>query len=154
MSKESPFDIFSSSGKKPLKSGAKKPSKPPTPPPAPPPPEESKDNMQPKGKLDPQVSKMLEEIFEMQQDLQKKIDKIFEKTGMSKLEIERFLKNPRNYPPGKWEKILHKKQLLEEQINQVLRINKKEKAEQDAAKTSKDRKSKFLAGRKKWIPIR
>lgn len=163
MSKDSPFDLFGSGSKKPLKPSKKTPAPPPPKPEslpsedhlpsnaAPPPPS---DNRRRKVQLNPELTRMLERIFEMREDIRKQMEAIFEKTGLSQLEIENFLNNPRNYPPGKWEKIQNEKKMLEEKLDKALGITKKQKAQQQEAKTAKDRKGKLLGSRKNWIPMR
>ena len=156
MGKDSPLDLFGAGSKKPLKPAKKASSTASSSTPTDPvsvniPPV----GVQPKKfTIDPEINKMLEQIFKMREDLQKKLDDIFQKTGLSRAEIESFLNNPNNYPPGKWEKFQNEKKLLEDKLYVALGIDRKHKAKQEDIKTAKERKGKFLGGRKNWIPIR
>lgn len=142
MEKQHPFNIFGSSkestGKKPAKTH---------PPPA---------NVQQKTPTETiqSVNATIKKIFEMQEELKTKLEDIYEKTGLSRKEIEDFLKNPKNFPPGKWEQIQKDRALLEEKIQAIIGVDKKHVAKQEESKLSKDRKGKLLGGRKNWIPIR
>lgn len=145
MNKESPFNIFSASVKKKTSADPA----PIQPEPIPSPPATHK-----KTQIDPEITKVLNKIYEMRDDLETQMGDLFKKTGMSRFEIESFLNNPTNYPKGKWDKIQTEKKILEDKLDSILGVDNKEKVKKAEVNTAKERKGKLLGGRKKWIPIR
>lgn len=153
MSDDRPYNIFDPDFSRPLKPKPKRPVEPPSAPSKPPPPKET-----PAGKkkhYDPETDQLLEKIFRMREDLEQKLNTIYEKTGLPRAEIERFLSDRKNFPGDRWERIEKEKKDLEQRLYHVLKMEKREVSKKEAEfKAEKDRKGKFLGGRKKWIPIR
>lgn len=104
---------------------------------------------------DVDTNKLLEKIFLMRQELEEKLNDIYEKTGIPRDEIERFINNPKNFSGAEWENIAKEKKQLEDQLYAILKLEKRHPTKKEVSdQASKDRKGKVLGGRKKWIPIR
>lgn len=103
---------------------------------------------------DPEINEMLNKMYRMQEDLQTKLKQIYDANGISSNQIRNFLNNPGNFPPDVWQKIQMQRDALEKKIREVLpTYAKKTKTGHIAGMTSKERKSKTLGARKKWIPM-
>lgn len=133
--------------------------KPPSPPPPPPPPPSPPPNpILPRPELpimrNMGVQEMLDRIRFMEDDLQKKMDKICELSGMSQKEIESFIENPNNFRPGYWKRAQLQKEQLEEKLYNALGLKaKKNIIKKKKVKLAKERKGKTLGARKGWMPM-
>jgi len=65
---------------------------------------------------DTEIDKMLQKLRDMDDDLQTRMDKIAELSGMSPTEVKRFIENPDNFPPEEWSRMQRKKDDLEKKI--------------------------------------
>ena len=103
---------------------------------------------------DTEIDKMLQKLRDMDDDLQTRMDKIAELSGMSPTEVKRFIENPDNFPPEEWSRMQRKKDDLEKKIYAGIgieyqkRIMKKKKK-----KMQKGRRGKTLGARKGWIQM-
>ncbi len=103
---------------------------------------------------DTEIDKMLQKLRDMDDDLQTRMDKIAELSGMSPTEVKRFIENPDNFPPEEWSRMQRKKDDLEKKIYSGIgieyqkRIMKKKKN-----KMQKGRRGKTLGARKGWIQM-
>jgi hypothetical protein len=103
---------------------------------------------------DPDIDNMLKKMRTMDKDLQLRMDKVAELSGMSPREVMHFIENPDNFPAKQWSLMQQKKRELEEKIYAGIgveyhkRILKKKKN-----KVQKGRSGKTLGYRKGWIQM-
>ena len=105
---------------------------------------------------DPEVNEMLNKMYLMKEEIQVRLNEVYDKTGISSSQIKNFLNNPNNFPPELWQKIEGQREILEKKINAVLKIygNKpKGTLSKISSQESRLRKSKTLGARKNWIPM-
>lgn len=106
---------------------------------------------------DTEINAMLNKMYRMQQHIQTSLNQIYESAGLSTSQIKNFLNNPSNFPPDIWQKIQGQRDSLEKKIGEVLKVYAKQPKKGHIAKItseeSKERKSKTLGARKKWIPM-
>jgi hypothetical protein len=97
---------------------------------------------------------MLKRLRHMDTDLQKKMQRICELSGMTKKEVERYVENPNNFNESQWQKMQKQKEQLEEQIFTVIGIKaKKRMLKKKKMKIVKGHRGKTLGGRKGWIQM-
>lgn len=103
---------------------------------------------------DPEIDRMLNRLREMDQDLQNKMQRICELTGMTKNEIQRFIENPNNFTDAQWRKAQLDKEKLEQKIYAAIGMEAKKRVQKKKKlKLAKERKGKTLGGRKGWIQM-
>lgn len=106
---------------------------------------------------DPEINSMLNKMYRMQDNIQLKLNEIYDSSGVSSKQITNFLNNPSNFPPDVWQKIQQQRDTLEKKIGDVLKSYvKKPKSGYISGKSdgvSKERKSKTLGARRNWIPM-
>lgn len=103
---------------------------------------------------DMDVEKMLKKLRDMDDDLQQRMDKIAELSGMSPREVKRFIENPDNFPPEEWSRMQRKRDDLEKQIYSGIGIEyQKQIMKKKKKKIAKERRGKTLGARKGWIQM-
>ncbi len=104
---------------------------------------------------DPELSEMFNKMKKMQNDLKGKMLELYEKSGLSKQEVDNFLDNPENYPKKTRDKLDRQLKELEQKMGRPTTKKKgaplaKEKA---GGKSAKKRKKKMIGARKKWMKM-
>lgn len=108
----------------------------------------------------PQISTESQQQYDLiiarRNEIDKELDKIYEKFNSDPESVRRYLDNPNNFSKISWE-IYHK--LRENYKNDLLsrfsQKDKKEMEEKEKRKLSKNVKGqKTIGSRKKWIPMR
>lgn len=104
---------------------------------------------------DLEINTMLNKIYQMKDSIQTQLCEAYETGGISSSQIKNFLNNPNNFPPETWQKIQNQRDTLEKRIRDVLKIYAKKTKAGHIIETgeSKERKSKTLGARRKWIPM-
>lgn len=103
---------------------------------------------------DTDVEKMLKKLRDMDDDLQNRMDKIAELSGMSPKEVKRFIENPDNFPPEEWSRMQRKRDALEKKIYAGIGVEyQKRVIKKKKRKIAKGRKGKTLGARKGWIQM-
>jgi hypothetical protein len=103
---------------------------------------------------DTEVNDMLKRLRGMDEDLQKKMQRICELSGMTRIEIESYIDNPNNFTDFQWNKIQKEKENLEEKIYSSIGIRAKKRVLlKKKKKMAKGRRGKTLGGRKGWIQM-
>jgi len=103
---------------------------------------------------DMEVDDMLKRLRDMDEDLQKKMERVCEVSGMTKREIERYIENPHNFTDSQWNKIQQEKEELEEKIFAAIGIKAKKRIlKKKKKKIAKGRRGKTLGGRKGWLQM-
>lgn len=97
------------------------------------------------------VARMFDQINQMKTDLLAKYDLFCEKTGLTREEVHSFFSNPNNFSPQKWEDVQKNRTLLEQQIISIFGQSSLKNAGYQQKKMNKERKSKTLGDRQKWI---
>lgn len=152
-----PFSIFSGQAhSKPKKSDPAAPSTPKNGKSVP-----EKTDVPPKEQ-DNEISQMIEKMRNMHDDLARKLDDTYQKTGLTPKYIDSFLANPNNFDNKQWEKIQQRRQELMRTIGTKINdaseglaspINVQQKKESGIT-TEKERKSKTIGARRNWIQMR
>lgn len=145
MKKKKNSDVFSEASKK---SGKKKKKKTPS----------SSLSPQPEIKTTGIRTKDLEEILKkihkMDDDLENKMTRVCELSGMTRQEVQRFIENPDNFSQEQWKNAQKNKNALEEKIYSVVGVElKKLKVKKKKKKSAKKRRGKTLGARKGWLQM-
>lgn len=139
--KETPFSLFSSSGKKPpnKKSGAGSPPV-------------SKSPKAAEPTFDPVTQEIFDKINMMQKDILGKLDKITQASGMSREDILKMLQGPSGTRP-ELDKMNADLQAFTEKVKKALGdgILPKTGPSVKGVLTEKDRKGKTLGARRQWL---
>lgn len=111
-----------------------------------------------KSYSDKETIEMLEKMNSMRRDIERKLENLYQQSGMSGNELQAYLDNPKNFGTVLWEKIQQQRQELTDNLYKMAGIEEKTRSSIKTSKAkeeeTKKRKSKTLANRKKWIPIR
>ena len=103
---------------------------------------------------DKELQQIIKRIKEMDEDLQKKMDRVCELSGMSRNEVSTFLENPSNFHPEQWKLMQGEKEQLEKQFYSMVGIElKKKKALKKKKQLGKERHGKTIGLRKGWIDM-
>jgi hypothetical protein len=103
---------------------------------------------------DMEVEDMIKKLRNMDQDLQNKMQRICELSGMTKKEVEKFIENPHNFTDAQWRKVQLEKDQLEEKIYTAIGVKAKKRIlKKKKMKLAKGRKGKTLGGRKGWLQM-
>lgn len=115
-------------------------------------------------KLDPEVEKMLTSMRDMHKDIDNKLRKIYEISGLKREQILSYINDPNNFTHEEWQVLQARRDQVENKLLSFLgpkvqaereRIKNQELGKVQANEQAKNRKSKTLAARKKnWIPMR
>lgn len=154
MKKKPHSDIFSEASKKPVKKKKKKtPSSSLSSQPDVKTEAESKSS-KPVSIATKELEEILEKIHKMDDDLEGKMSRVCELSGMTRQEVHRFIENPDNFSQEQWKNAQKNKDILEEKIYSVVGVKaKKLKAKKKKKKLAKKRRGKTLGGRKGWLPM-
>ncbi len=104
----------------------------------------------------PEIDAMFAKINAMKDDLDSKLNKICEMTGMSTKEINSYLNNPNNFSPQQWERMERAKKNVEEKLYLGLGLGivaKQQKAKKAQEKQTRERRGKMIGARKKWMQM-
>lgn len=155
------FDFASSKGPKPKKHTPKEPlakKEQPSETIKKKPPQSSPPSADKKNYTDSETVEMLEKMNTMRRDLEKKLEGLYQQSGMSGDELQAYLDNPKNVGEVLWEKIQQQRQELSDKLYKMVGIEEKArstiKKSKEKEEAVKKRKGKTLGTRKKWIPIR
>jgi len=115
-------------------------------------------NFEKKNYTDTELTQTLEKISKMRRDLEKKLEDLYEQSGMSREQLQSYMENPQNVGTPMWDRIQQRREELSEKLSGMIgaeeKIRATAKKTQEADKITKNRKGKTLGNRKKWIPIR
>ncbi len=101
------------------------------------------------------IPQMIERMRAMNQEIQQKIELIYEKTGLPRKKIDAYLSDAKNFTPEVWHSLQKNIDTLEQKIWSVLgKELKKKTLDKKQEKFSKERKGKSLGARKNWIPMK
>ncbi|MGA8165541.1 MAG: hypothetical protein WB791_11080 [Waddliaceae bacterium] len=97
---------------------------------------------------------MLKRIHKMDDDLENKMTRVCELSGMSRKEVHDFIENPDNFTVQQWKKAQEDKSAIEEKIYAIFGAEQQNiKAEKKKKKISKKRRGKTLGARKGWLQM-
>lgn len=101
-----------------------------------------------------ELLEIFKKIYSMRDDLEKKFESFYEKSGFSPKELESFFSNPNNFSIEKWEKLQSMRESLENKIQTFVGVPVKSAKNKSKTASAKERKGKTIGARKKWIPMR
>lgn len=97
---------------------------------------------------------MLDRIYQLDDDLQKKLDYVCQISGLSRKQVATLLENPSNFHPEKWKHMQLQKELLEQKLYAAFGLElKQKKLHKKKRLAAKERKGKTLGARKRWIDM-
>ncbi|MBA2368566.1 MAG: hypothetical protein H0V82_06040 [Candidatus Protochlamydia sp.] len=103
------------------------------------------------------VEKMITTVRQMHDEIDRKLDDIFQKSGWSTKQIKMYLDNPNNFSAEEWERIQKERKTLLNSIktdtdleNEKNQSNKPKEPEGPG----KERRGKMIGARRNWIPMR
>lgn len=103
------------------------------------------------------VEKMIVRVREMHDEIDRKLDDIFQKSGWSTKQIKMYLDNPNNFSHEEWERIQKERKNL---LNTLKTDSELEKEQSQSSKpkepevSGKERRGKMIGARRNWIPMR
>lgn len=107
-----------------------------------------------KRALDPETEAIFQKIASMEKDLEQKIEKICELSGMTRREVEKYIDDPSNFSKDKWSEVNQRVTEFEEKMYKQFGGQLKKKVlKKKKDQMSKERKGKTLGGRKGWIQM-
>lgn len=155
----SPFDLFRQPSKKPH--STPQPGTTPTtpkraiPPASGTPPEPKERSPLSSFLASPEYKEMFNKMAKMHDDLEKKLDVVFQESGWSIQKIKQFLENPNNFNKFEWARVQQEREHWNKQIwNAVGESGEQRAISQEKKKAVEAKKGKLLGARKNWIPIR
>lgn len=104
---------------------------------------------------DEQIAEMFERARRMKEEIESKLQEVYDKTGMTRKQVQNYMQNPKNFTVQEWQNIQIGRQDWEGRLYNLIGQEykaKREKVVQD--QNSKERKGKTLGARKNWIPMR
>lgn len=106
-----------------------------------------------------QTREMLNKVKDMHDQLEKSLEKVYEKLGWTSNYVKDFLDNPNNFDPKQWEQIQKQRQILRSGVWQGIgeedeRKMKSTAKQKEMDKTIKERKGKTMGARRNWISVR
>jgi len=97
------------------------------------------------------VLRMIEKYRKMHDNVERQLDYIYQRTGLSPKQIEDYLSNPNNFTHMEWEKIKREHEAFEHSF----KVKKnKETSSPNKIENVKERKTKTMGSRRNWIPVR
>jgi hypothetical protein len=105
------------------------------------------------------VDDIVGRLHEMHDDIEKKLDLIYQKTGLTPKYIKDYLANPNNFNTTEWERVQKERQALLGSLMGAIKIDetpeeKADNAQKESDKSNKERRGKMIGTRKNWIPMR
>jgi hypothetical protein len=103
------------------------------------------------------VEKMIKKVREMHDEIDRKLDDIFQKSGWSTKQIKTYLDNPNNFSPEEWERVQYERKTLIKSLKTEGDLEKEESQSNQPKPTeggSKERRGKMIGARRNWIPMR
>lgn len=104
---------------------------------------------------DDQLAEMFERAKKMRTEIEEKLQEVYDKTGLTRKQVETYMNNPKNFSIQEWQNIQIGRKDWEGRLYGLIGQEykeKRQKAVQD--QSSKERKGKTLGARKNWIPMR
>jgi hypothetical protein len=103
------------------------------------------------------IKNMLEKMRGLHDELERKLEDAFQKTGWNPSHIKKYLENPNNFNSHEWERVQRERKAMLNSIwkklgKNVEQVQKDEKIKA-GEKAYKDRKGKTLGSRRNWIPM-
>jgi hypothetical protein len=99
---------------------------------------------------------MISKTKVLHDEIDKKLDEIFQKTGWSTKQIKMHLDNPNNFTSEEWERVQKERQKLLNSLKTEQELKAPEKGElkpEQATKLNKERRSKTIGARRNWISM-
>lgn len=105
------------------------------------------------------VDQVIVRVREMHDEIEKKLEAIYQKTGLTPKYVRDYLANPNNFNSFEWDRIQKNRQellgsLLGSTKVEETQEQKAKSAEKATEKSTKERRGKMVGTRKNWIPIR
>jgi hypothetical protein len=106
--------------------------------------------------LDPEIQRMIQRMKEMSNEVEQKVETLLNKGKLTREQLMRYLNNPKNFSPEQWKKAKQTREFLSSKTfgEGEFKIETPSQANKTNQANMKDRKSKTLGNRKKWIPIK
>lgn len=87
-------------------------------------------------------------------DLKDRADEAYERAGLRREEVTRFLENPSNFTPDMWQSIEALRAEEEAALSRQVGVNvEKAERKRKLAASAKKKRRKFLGSRKKWMKM-
>lgn len=104
------------------------------------------------------IDQMIAKLRQIHDEIDKKLDAIYQKTGLTPSYIRNYLSNPNNFSPIEWTIIQKDRQTRLSALMGATKVeemmNKPRLSEQEIEKKARDRRGKMVGGRKNWIPMK
>src|SRR4051812_46676827 len=98
---------------------------------------------------------MLTKMQRMHDELELKLDQIYQNSGIDPGAVKNYLNNPNNFNSREWERIQSQRETMWSRMGLKSSVDEEKfKKQQELDKVSKERKSKSLGARRNWIPMR
>lgn len=108
-----------------------------------------------RSRSDEEIREIFSEMYKKHEELNIKIDKIYQLSGKDPKEVDEYFNDPTHFKPSEWERMQARKEEVEASITGLSKSDiKKRKVKKHVSKMSKDRKGKTLGARKNWLSMR
>lgn len=108
-----------------------------------------------KAPMGDEVNSMLKRILDIKADLENQLNNIYAKAEVKRIDIKKYLDNPKNFSATEWNKVQKDKDSLVEQIVLLFTPETQiQKVAKSKEKLTKERKGKTLGSRRNWIPMK
>ncbi|WP_068467681.1 hypothetical protein [Candidatus Protochlamydia phocaeensis] len=107
------------------------------------------------------VADMLVQVRRMHDELDRKLDEVYQKSGWSPKYIKDYLDNPNNFTAKQWGRLEEQRRALmntlkteEEKVEEAKKAKEPVTPPADSSKMGKERRGKMLGARRNWISMR
>lgn len=106
------------------------------------------------------VELMISRVRQLHDEIDRKLDEIYQKSGWSPKYIETFLDNPNNFTREEWEKVqLERQNFLdslktEKELAMAPAAKTKSQKDRETSQSTKERRGKTIGARRNWIPMK
>lgn len=128
--------------------------------------ESKKENLVELDQFDPEtmtvkdVERMISSVRQLHDEIDRKLDEIYQKSGWSPKYIQTYLDNPNNFTREEWERVQQERQNFlnslktEKELAMAPTSKTKSQREREAAQSTKERRGKTIGARRNWIPMK
>ncbi|CUI15714.1 conserved hypothetical protein [Candidatus Protochlamydia naegleriophila] len=106
------------------------------------------------------VERMISNVRQLHDEIDRKLDEIYQKSGWSPKYIETFLDNPNNFTREEWERVqLERQNFLnslktEKELAMAPATKTKSQQDRETLQSTKERRGKTIGARRNWIPMK
>lgn len=109
--------------------------------------------------VDDEIAHMIQDMRKKQDEIERALDEVLQKTGWTRRYLKTYLSNPNNFDNESWENLQRQQKDLMSKVKtpKDLRIEKQSQVEgkgSEDQKSNKERRTKTGGIRRNWLPMR